>query len=410
MTDTHLARITRLGAQGDGIADCDGRQIFVPFTLAGEHVEIAFANDRANLVRVLEPSADRVAPVCRHFGICGGCAVQHLAPAPYAEWKRALVVDAFASRGLTPNVEALVQPGGKRRRVVISIRNGDAGPVLGFHEAGTHNLVAIEECPVSEQKIVVAFPAIATLIAPLVSKRGEARVTITSTAAGLDIDVQDIERKLTPDIRTMLAREAARHGFARLVVAGEIVVETLNPFLRFGSADVGLPPGVFVQAVAAAESEIASRIVSAVGKAKTVADLFSGMGAFSFPLALRAKVSAFDGSKAAIAALGDAVRKTQGLKPISATVRDLFRDPLSSLELNEHDAVVFDPPRAGADAQAQRMARSKVKTIVAISCNPATLARDARHLVDGGYSIESVATIDQFVYAPHVEAVSVFRR
>ncbi len=171
-----------------------------------------------------------------------------------------------------------------------------------------------------------------------------------------------------------------------------------------------MPSGIFVQAVEEAESEIARRVVEAVGKAKAVADLFCGIGAFSFPLASRARISAFDGNQAAITALSSAVRKASGLKPITARVRDLFRDPLSPLELNEHDAVVFDPPRAGAEAQAQRLAKSKVKTVVAVSCNPATLARDARHLVDGRYKIESVTPIDQFVYSAHVEVVAVFRR
>ena len=164
------------------------------------------------------------------------------------------------------------------------------------------------------------------------------------------------------------------------------------------------------QAVAEAEAERTRRILTAVGQVKTVADLFCGIGAFTFPLAARAKVLAFDGHQPAIEALNAAAKKAAGLKPITARVRDLFRDPLSPLELNEHDAVVFDPPRAGAEAQAQRLAKSKVKTVVAASCNPATLARDARHLVDGGYKIESVTPVDQFVYSAHVEVVAVFRR
>jgi 23S rRNA (uracil1939-C5)-methyltransferase len=185
---------------------------------------------------------------------------------------------------------------------------------------------------------------------------------------------------------------------------------TLAPFLTFGTADVVLSQGVFVQAVAGAEREIVRLVVTAVGKAKSVADLFCGMGAFTFPLAAKARVSGFDGDQAAVAALGAAAKKATGLKPIAARVRDLFREPLSALELNEHDAIVFDPPRAGAEAQAKRLAQSKVRTVVAVSCNPATLARDARHLVDGGYELETVTPIDQFVYSAHVEVVAVFRR
>jgi 23S rRNA (uracil1939-C5)-methyltransferase len=410
MTEVRELLMRRLGAQGDGIADADGQNIFVPFTLPGERVTAEVEDGRGRLLRIIEPSADRVAPVCRHFGKCGGCSVQHLASDAYAEWKQSSVVDAFNARGLEPEIAPLQCPAGKRRRAALKAVKSERGIELGFHEAASHNLVAIEECPVLEPKIVAALPAVSALVAPLISKRGEARVTLTLTKSGLDVEVDDTERKLTPEIRRALASDASSLGLARLVIGGEVVVETLQPFLTFGTADVLLPPGVFVQAVDAAETEIARRILEAIGNAKKVADLFCGLGAFTFPIAAKARVSAFDGSKAAITALGNAAKKTSGLKPIGATVRDLFRDPLSPLELNEHDAVVFDPPRAGAEAQSERLARSKVKTIVAVSCNPATLARDARHLVDGGYKIESVVPIDQFVYSPHVEVVAVFRR
>lgn len=402
--------IDRLGAQGDGVADVDGRMVFVPFALPGERIEADVEGERGRLLRVLEPSPERVVAICKHFGKCGGCSVQHLSPDTYAAWKRDLVVNAFQARGLEPEVDALQQPNGKRRRAALKALRSQSGIELGFHEAASHDLVAIEECPVLEPKFVSALPAIGKLIAPLLPKRDEARVTITSTKSGLDVEVDETERKLSPEIRTGLASGASAIGLARLVVGGDMVVETLKPFLTFGTAEVSLPPGVFVQAVEAAETEIAQRILAAVGKTKKVADLFCGLGAFTFPIAAKARVSAFDGSKPAIAALSDAAKKTSALKPISAVVRDLFREPLSPLELNEHDAVVFDPPRAGAGAQSQRIARSKVKTVVAVSCNPATLARDARHLVDGGYKIESVTPVDQFIYSAHVEVVAVFRR
>jgi 23S rRNA (uracil1939-C5)-methyltransferase len=410
MTDERELLIRRIGAQGDGVADLDGEPVFVPFTLPGERIEAEVDGERARLERVLVPSPERVAPVCKHFGKCGGCSVQHMASETYAEWKRNLVVDAFRSRGLEPVVDDLQRTAGKRRRAVMRALRTPTGVILGFYEASSHDLVAIEECPVLEPKIVAAFHDIGNLIAPLLSKRGEARVAITLTKSGLDVEITGTERQLTPEVRSTLASKASDLNLTRLVVGSELVVETLHPFLTFGTADVILPPGVFVQAVEEAETEIARRLVAAVGKAKAVADLFSGMGAFKFPLAARSRVSAFEGDKAAVAALASAAKKTSGLKPITPTVRDLFREPLSPLELNEHDAVVFDPPRAGAEAQSQRLTKSKVKTIVAVSCNPATLARDARHLVDGGYKIESVTPIDQFLYSAHVEVVAIFRR
>ncbi|CAA2141909.1 class I SAM-dependent RNA methyltransferase [Hyphomicrobium sp. ghe19] len=410
MTDARELLIRRIGAQGDGVADLDGELVFVPFTLPGERIEAEVDGERARLLRVLEPSPERIAPVCKHFGKCGGCSVQHMASDAYAEWKRNLVVDAFRSRGLDPVVDDLQRTAGKRRRAVMKAVRTPAGVALGFYEASSHDLVAIEECPVLEPKIVAAFPAIESLLAPLLSKRGEARVAITLTKSGLDVEITGTERQLTPEVRSALASKASDLKLARLIVGTELVVETLHPFFTFGTADVILPPGVFVQAVEEAETEIARRVVGAVGKAKSVADLFSGLGAFTFPLAARSRVSAFDGDKVAISALTSAAKKAFGLKPITATVRDLFREPLSPLELNEHDAVVFDPPRAGAEAQSQRLTKSKVKTVVAVSCNPATLARDARHLVDGGYKIESVTPIDQFLYSAHVEVVAIFRR
>jgi 23S rRNA (uracil1939-C5)-methyltransferase len=410
MTDSLELLIRRLGAQGDGVADIDGRPVFVPFTLPDERVDAEVEGERARLLHVLEPSPERVAPVCKHFGKCGGCSVQHMAPESYAAWKRQVVIDAFKARGLEPDIDALWQPGGKRRRAVFTATRTETGVNLGFHQAASHELVAIEECPVLEPKIVSALPSVGGLIAPLLSKRGEARVTVTLTKSGLDVEVDGTGRKLTPEVRSALALKASEMKLALLAVGGDVVVETLRPFLTFGTADVALPSGVFVQAVEEAETVIARIVVGAVGKAKAVADLFSGLGAFSFPLAAQARVSAFDGNQAAVAALSSAAKKTTGLKPIVARVRDLFREPLSPLELNEHDAVVFDPPRAGAETQSQRLAKSKVKTVVAVSCNPATLARDARHLVDGGYRIESVTPIDQFVYSAHVEVVAVFRR
>lgn len=408
MTDARELLIRRIGAQGDGVADLDGEPVFVPFTLPGERIEVD--GERARLLRVLEPSPERIAPVCKHFGKCGGCSVQHMASETYAEWKRNMVVDAFRSRGLEPIVDPLQRTAGKRRRAVMKAVRTPTGVALGFYEASSHDLVAIEECPVLEPKIVAAFPAIESLIAPLLSKRGEARVAITLTKSGLDVEITGTERQLTPEVRSALASKASDMQLARLIVGTELVVETLHPFFTFGTADVILPPGVFVQAVEEAETDIARRVLAAVGKAKAVADLFCGLGAFTFPLAARSRVSAFDGDKVAISALTSAAKKAFGLKPITATVRDLFREPLSTLELNEHDAIVFDPPRAGAEAQSQRLTKSKVKTVVAVSCNPATLARDARHLVDGGYKIESVTPIDQFLYSAHVEVVAIFRR
>ncbi len=403
-------RIDRVGAQGDGVADGGSGPVFVPLTLAGELVRADVSGERGLLIAVIEPSRDRVAPVCRHFGVCGGCALQHMAAPVYAAWKQAQVVAAFRSRGIDADVSDVVTCTGKRRRAVFSAKRTSSGVVFGFHEAGSHELVDLAMCSVLDERIVAALPTLRDLVSPLVSRRGELRVTVTWTEAGLDIALEESGQTLTPEIRAHIAKVASQERFARVSISDDLAYEALAPFLTMGAAEVVLPPAVFLQAVADAEVAMAELIVAAVGKAKKVVDLFSGIGAFTFRLAKASKVLAADSDKVAIAALVAASKKTSGLKPIEAIVRDLFREPLSGTELTAYDAVVFDPPRAGAEAQAKMIARSKVKTVVAVSCNPATLARDARILIDGGYRIESVTPVDQFLYSPHIEMVAVLRK
>ncbi len=404
--------IARVGAQGDGVTEGEHGPLYVPFTLGGERVSASFegTSDRGRLERVIAVSGERVAPVCRHFTQCGGCAVQHMAPATYAAWKRDAVVSAFSARGIEADVAALVRVDGRRRRAIFSVRRTSAGLLLGFHEAQSHDLVDVVECPVLEPRIVTAIPGLKVLIAPLMSARGEARITVTATVSGLDVGLEGIVRKLTSDVRAAIAAAAVKFDFVRVSVEGEPVYEAIAPFLVFGATDVVIPPGVFIQAVAAAERAMVDLVIGELGSSKKVVDLFSGLGAFTLPIAARSKVLAVDSDKLAIAALANSVRKATGIKPVTTLVRDLFREPMSALELNEHDAAIFDPPRAGAEAQARMLARSKLKTVVAVSCNPATLARDARTLIDGGYSLRSVTPVDQFVYSPHIEAVAVFRR
>ena len=402
--------ISRLGAQGDGIADGDGHQLFVPFTLPGEKVSVASSAGRLRAIDVLTASPDRVTPVCRHFGTCGGCALQHMSMAAYRAWKSDQVAAAFRARGIDANVQALITPEGLRRRAVLTATRFDTAVSLGFHEAASHRLIDLAECPVLDHRIVAAMPGLRTLIAPLISKRGEAKLTVTLTRAGLDVAIDGIERKMTADVRARIAVDAAASKLARVSIDLDPVYQASPPFLTFGTVDVLIPPGTFVQAVADAETKIASMLAARIGKSKSVADLFCGIGSLTFPLAAHAKVLAVDSDQVAIGALAAAVKTATRVKPVTTLIRDLFREPLSALELSDFDTVVFDPPRAGAEAQARMLAKSKVKTVLAVSCNPATLARDARTLIDGGYKLESVTPIDQFLYTPHVEAVAVFLR
>ncbi|MDX2202437.1 MAG: methyltransferase [Hyphomicrobiaceae bacterium] len=400
--------IEAIGARADGIArDAQGRAVFVPFALPGETVEI----DDAGAGRVVGPPAPaRAAPPCPHFTVCGGCLAQHMPDAVYADWKRGLVVACFAERGLAAApVGALVRlAGGTRRRAVLTARRTQGAVALGYHARRSHDLVDIAVCCVLEPEIVRVLPALRSLVAILAVK--EARLTVLATPAGLDVAVAADLARVTPEISSALARLAEGHRFARISLDGNPILVRAMPALDIAGVAVTPPPGGFVQAVAAAEEAMRGLVQTGVGNARRVADLFCGVGAFSLALARTARVRALDSDKAALATLSHAARHAQGLKPIEVLARDLFREPLAPGELAGLDAVVLDPPRAGAEAQAQALSVSDVPLVAYVSCNPATLARDARHLTAGGYAIEAVTPIDQFLYSDHVEAVAILRK
>jgi 23S rRNA (uracil1939-C5)-methyltransferase len=408
----HTLGIEQMGGQGDGVAP---GPVFVPFSLPGETVTARVAGDRGELVEVLTPSAERATPPCPHFGRCGGCALQHWATAPYLAWKREQLRQTLAHRGLACEIaETIDCPPASRRRLGLHARPGPNGPRLGFKGRGSWDLIDIETCTIADPALVRALPALRRLGGAFLGRAKSApTLHATLTLSGIDVDVTGVEHAglgATPTQLGRVAEAAQASDFARITQSGEILYQTRQPLVRFGPATVALPAGGFMQATAKAEAAMASLAVDAVRGAKRVADLFCGAGAFSFPLAAVAPVTAMDSSAPAIAALKAALASAPGLKPITAEARDLFRRPLSAEELGKTDAVVFDPPRAGAEAQAREIARSKACVVVGVSCAPATFARDARILVDSGFRLERVTPIDQFLWSPHVELVGVFRR
>lgn len=404
--------IARLGAQGDGVSDTEAGPVFVPFALPGEVVTAARVKDRAELISLLETSPDRIAPACRHFGECGGCAIQHLRPELYQDWKRDKVVAALKGRGLaTANVTPLVtcQPG-TRRRVTLSARRNEAGMLLGYNRALSHTLVDIEECPIALPGIVASLPLLRGLAGLICVTQQAFHLTVTATETGLDVAATD-SGKLEPRRRQMATEFViANPSIARLTIDGEIIVEPRKPTVFFGKAAVVPPPGGFLQAVAGAEQSMADLVLGHLRKAKRVADLFAGSGAFALRLAAQSAVHAVESEGPALAALDRAARATPGQKPVTAEKRDLFNRPLTWKELNAFDGVVFDPPRAGAEDQCKQLARAQVPLVAAVSCNPTTLARDLAILVEGGYRLKSVTPIDQFLWSPHVEAVALLEK
>jgi 23S rRNA (uracil1939-C5)-methyltransferase len=408
--------INAIGAQGDGLARLgDGKPAFVPLTLPGESVRANMDGARGEIVEILTASADRVAPPCRHFGACGGCALQHWAAEPYRAWKAEQIRIQLSMEGLeTEILPTFAAPPASRRRVALHARKVKGGAKLGFKERRSWNLVPIEECPVTDPRLVAALPALARLAEPFLEHPKSApTLHVTLTGTGLDIDVTGVERKsggLSADARMRAAMAAGEGDFARVTMAGEIVYGARQPLVKLGPAVVALPPGSFLQAVPAAERAMVDFAVAQAQGASRIADLYCGVGTFTFRLAEVGAVHAAEMSPPAIAALKAAIGATPGLKPITAEARDLVKRPVLSTELAKTDVVVIDPPRAGAAEQTVEIAKSKVAKVVSVSCNPATFAKDARALVDAGFRLEKVLPVDQFVWSPHIELVGVFTR
>lgn len=396
-------RIDRLGHRGDGIAP---GPVYVPYALPGETVSAEVHGERGRLIALQEPSPERIEPFCPHFTRCGGCAMQHLAVPAYQAWKRGLVVEALSQAGLQVAVEPLVDAHGKgRRRATLHARKGK----VGFAEARSHDLVELDACPILVPELNKGLEAVRALEKQLRGLGKPLDIVLTSTITGLDCDIRGTGR-IDDKMRLKLAELATRFDLARLSNHGDVVIERRAPVVRFGTAEVSPPPGAFLQATAQADQVLTALVREGLVGAKRVADLFSGCGTFGLSLADASHVRAFDSDKPAIAALERAARRTQGLKPISATVRDLFHRPLLPEELKPFDAVVFDPPRAGAEQQAKRLAATKIRRLVGVSCNPTTFARDAAILIAGGYRLTKVTPVDQFRHSAHVELVGLFER
>lgn len=403
--------IDSLGAQGDGRAMEGEVRVSVPYTLPGEVVHVEGEGDRLILAGIDQPSPDRVKPVCRHFGTCGGCTLQHYAPAPYAAFKRDLILRALKSRGLEADVtETWVTPASSRRRASFSAKRAGKTVLLGFHARKSHELVSISECPVTRPAIVAALPDLRSIAGPLLAGSDQISLLVTETAPGLDLHISGLAKSLGALARAEAASAALRAGFARVSIEGVDVLTERRPSLPAGEATLLPPPGGFLQASAEAEDTMAALVMTHLYKAERIADLFSGCGTFSLRLAARAAVHAAESNAEAIDALKASARAAAGLKPVTTEVRDLFRNPIGAAELGKYDGLLLDPPRAGAATQTAEIAKTGIPRLAYVSCDPATLARDLRTLVDGGYRIVRIHPVDQFLWSAHVEAVALLER
>lgn len=416
---TQTVTISTLGAEGDGIAHTSEGTVYVPFALPGETVAIARVKNHGTIMSIAAASPERRDAACRHFGpdgdggTCGGCSLQHLSEATYNAFKRGIVVDALKAKGIdAPVAELITARPGERRRTVFTLRKTEKGVLLGFNSPASHHIVAIEECPVASPAIMARLGDIRQLAAALATSADAFRLTVLETATGLDLGFEGIRKVEDKERRALTQAVLAMRGIARVSLDGEVLIEPQKPVLDFGGVAVSPPPASFTQATRQAEEAMVGLVVGYLAKSKKIADLFAGSGTFALRLARKARVHAVEGDEKAIRALDHAARNTQGLKPVTVERRDLFRRPLTPADLKLHDGIVFDPPRAGAEAQVKEIARTGtgISRIAAVSCNPLTLARDLRILVDAGWKIDSVTPIDQFLWSHHVEAVALLSR
>lgn len=396
---TVTTTISSLGHRGEGIAHLEGQRVFVPFALPGERVAITLEKDRGTLVDVLDPAPERAVPFCPHFGICGGCQLQHIAPDAYRAFKTSLVEMPLQQAGLEAKLERFISAGGAgRRRATLHARKDAAG----YMRARSHELLDLDVCPILVPALKPA-PAIARAIGAVL---GECDVSFTATDTGIDVAVRSAIKGAKGDRLVPLANQ---FRLARLAFNGEMLFLAQMPRVTMGKASVELPTSSFLQATAEAEAVLGAYVQEQVGKAKSVADLFCGIGPFALRLAEQRRVLAFDSDKAGIAALDKARRFTKGIREVTAKSRDLFRDPLTRFELS-FNAVVLDPPRAGAEAQVRELAKSKVGTVVMVACDARTFARDAAILVSAGYTLSDLVAVDQFTQSTHIEIAATFRR
>ncbi|WP_448192500.1 class I SAM-dependent RNA methyltransferase [Azospirillum sp. sgz301742] len=410
--------IAEVGARGDGIASFEGERVFVPLTVPGDRVRVRLGESkgdgvRGDLLEVLEPGPGRGDPPCGHFGTCGGCTLQHMDDDSYAAWKVALVRGALARvRMDAVPFEPLARTaaGGRRRARLAALKRGRK-VWLGFNERLSHRLVDLTACPVLVPRLESLLVPLRAVLAEALPDGGACDVVLADLEGGIDLLLVG-PKALDRAGRERLVAFSEAAGVARLSwqpderSAPEPVAHRSPVVARFAGVPVVPPPGAFLQASAAGEAALVAAVLESVGSSKRVADLFAGLGTFSVPLAQRSAVHAVEGDAQALAALSRAV---QGLR-LTTERRNLFEDPLTPKELARFDAVVFDPPRAGAAEQAKALAESKVPLVVAVSCNPASFARDARTLVDGGYAFKRVYPVDQFLWSAHVEVVGVFVR
>lgn len=412
--------IDHIGSSGDGVALDNGQIYYVPFTAPGDQISVSEGEPRgqghmAEIEEINTPGPLRIDPMCNHFGTCGGCSLQHLNAAFIADWKRQRIVDCLSMSGISDTIvnPTITSPARSRRRVEFVASKRKKGVMIGYHVRRSHQVFDVGDCPVIHPSLFALVKPLRSTLPELMPRNSSARITATATDNGPDVLITS-ENDLSLEARQILAEFAAHNNLARISWRQKPndvpeVVSAIKPAsVRLGDKAVTLAPGGFLQATTAGEDALVTIAKKALQNCGNVVDLFAGCGSFSFPLSRSSKVHAVEGDEELVSALQGSANKN--ILPISTEIRDLFRRPLFTTELKAFDGLLFDPPRAGAKAQVEEIAESSIGTVVAISCNPVTFARDISNLVTAGYEIESIQPIDQFLWSPHVEMIAILHK
>lgn len=401
MTDSDTNIILRVAAKGDGI------------TADGRHVPLTAPGDRIGPDGAVTPGPHHAIPPCVHFPACGGCQLQHLDEASYADFVAARVTGALAGQGVTPGavLPSHISPPMTRRRASLRAARAGRRVTIGFAEEGSHRLIDLQMCAVLDPRLFALVAPLRDLLALILPDKRAAHVRMSLIDQGVDLLLEGVKVEgLAAD--EGLGDFARAHRLARLTIdEGDGPQTRWEPeaaTVSFGGVPVGFPPFSFLQATPDGEAALVGAVRDSLPDSGAIADLFCGLGTFALALGDRRPVYAAEGARDVILSLKRAAALAQ--RRLAADHRDLFRRPLTPEELNRFAAVVLDPPRAGAREQVLQLAGAQVPLIAYVSCNPASFARDAAHLVAAGYALESVRPVGQFRWTTHVELVGIFRR
>ncbi|MCC3861314.1 23S rRNA (uracil(1939)-C(5))-methyltransferase RlmD [Pseudemcibacter aquimaris] len=416
----HKVTINEIGGRGDGLAEVDGKTIYIPYTVPGDVIDAKIQGSKGKLRHIHQKSTERAEPICKHFGKCGGCLLQHINADYYKNWKEGLIRTALAHQGSKDADIApiKVSPMGSRRRTTFqAIGRGNGNIVFGYAEKGSHNLIDVFECPILAPELVALIGPIKKLISGILDKKEKMSVSLTLAENGIDMMLKG-KGDPSLNLRMDLAEFAEKHDLARIswfdtkLKKGqyELLAERKKPYVTFEGNKVYFPSGSFLQATQQGQDALINAMLDGIGDASKVVDLFSGCGTFSIAAANSSNVHAVENNEEMLTALKLSANQMTGIKKVTTELRDLFKRPLLPHELNEFDAAIIDPPRAGAKHQMEEIIKSDIQKLVMISCNPITFSRDVQSLIDAGFEMGAVTPVDQFLYAPHLEIVSVFTR